>query len=560
MGLYETINMGGGLSYIGMWPTIVFVPVMWQMMFLETAEKMTDEVVRSISALFLLLTSVAFGYFFASYIGSVEAIDCTVLQRAFIVGPCILTSLIVGQDPFGDGHLCAVMCCVDFIGGIAQGFSAPGGWTGIIERFWAMWSKTPDSPKKKALRVESYVGFAFGFMCVVHAVVMPPQAHLSVMRALVGCIVPYVSLWHAAHEIGEAGERAMTCGLVGRVVVAALCLGCSEYYGYQALPMRMQIAALLIGAVSSGAAAFVAAASGIYLYYEMTGHIFGVEDGPITWLIFWGVVTWATSEGWVFLFYDSYDEKQKKRVLNTNWQDRILGLFEFAAGAVLAKAGALEPGTVGEAVVYLLPPVTIWFTLETKMLNHMQVGTPFHPTWWVDGDLPKFSPTDYVNVTFGVATALITIILTTYAFYAVTSVVSFSAFSFSEPSIWKFAAAHGITFVFHSGIWMIVASSGVPEVGAQKMFQLFPPPLPPFVRANPHDCIPVHKIDLFIGNSLLFIGGFILSDDLLSDVQEYYFKVFVFLLWGVVTLMKLKVHYDGWGYVDPVSAGKVKKN
>ena len=68
----------------------------------------------------------------------------------------------------------------------------------------------------------------------------------------------------------------------------------------------------------------------------------------------------------------------------------------------LHKAGHLTAGTVGAPVVYLLPPVTLWFTLETKMLNHLQVGTPFHPSWWMEGDLPRFSPSDWVNVTFGI--------------------------------------------------------------------------------------------------------------------------------------------------------------
>ena len=404
-----------------------------------------------------------------------------------------------------------------------------------------------------ALRVEAYIGMAFSLFTLIYAAIMPSAAPFSIMITLVAIPVQYLRCWYVALD---QDSKSQVYVIPARITIIAGCLYISEHYGILKLTMRMQALAMVLGAVNPYLAALSTSLSSIYLYFHMAAYVLTVEHGAINWLIGFAGLTLLSSEGWIWLFYHDYDEKQKARVLRTNWQDRILSIFMIAAGSVLAKAGHLEPGTKGEAVVYLLPPVTLWFTLETKMLNHMQVGTPFHPTWWVDGDLPKFAKTDYVNVTFGVATALITVILTSFAFYAINSVIGFSCLSYNEPSLWKFAATHGITFVFHSGMWMIVASAGVPEVGAQRIFQAFPPPLPPFVRANPHDCVPMHKIDLVIGNLLLLLGGFCLSDGVLGEAEEKAFKNVVFILWGLTALNKLRIHYQGWGYVDPVSARK----
>lgn len=558
MGVYEMITLVGGLSYLPMFPTVLAIPQLWQMILFEPDEAMTAEVMISIEALFLQLTVVvAIGFLLAYYLNSVVYQDVTVIQRMFIVSTCVGLTALLGQDPFPDYHFCFLMTAFDVIGGVAHGLAAPGGLAGVWDRFWKHWRNKPNTPKKMALRVDSYIGLFFGFVALVYAAIMPPNRDLSIMTTMVSIPIQYLWFWYAAHD---QGDKSMGPVLFTRILFGASCLYITEVYGILVLPLRMQAAALPLGLANPYLSAVSNALSTVYLYYVMTAHVLTVENGPIYWLIGWGAVTWISSEGWIWLFYNDYDNKQKARVLRTNWQDRILSVFEIAAGGALAKAGHLAPGTVGEAVVYLLPPVTLWFTLETKMLSHMQVGTPFHPTWWVDGDLPKFSKTDYVNVSFGIATALITIILTSYAFYAVTAVIGFSAFSFDETSLWKFAAAHGITFVFHSGIWMIVASSGVPEVGAQKMFQLFPPPLPPFVRANPHDCVPMHKVDLVIGNGLLVLAAFALNDGVLGEAEEKAFKTVVFILWGLCTANKLRIHYNGWGYVDPVTAGKVKKN
>lgn len=387
----------------------------------------------------------------------------------------------------------------------------------------------------------------FGFMATVYEAVVA-QEKLGIIISTIATIIPF--FWIGFHA-NDPSETPTKCLLLHRLIMAGSLLYMSEVMGFGKLNLVFYFTAgaLTVGAVSPYLGAIVSGVSTLVLYKLGCDYVLSVEDAASLWMLGWGVVTAITSYGWVFLFYDEYDDKQKVRVMNTHWQDKILGLFCFVSGAALDKAGFLLPGTVGEPVVYLLPPITLWFTLETKMLNHIQVGTPFHPTWWIDGYLPRFSHTDWVNATFGIVTALITVVLTTYAYYAVNTAVGFGSISFANESVWKFALGHGILFIWHSGMWMIVASSGIPPM-AHHTFPLhvFPPELPAFIQANPHDCIPVHKVDLAIGVALLFAGTFSLDD----GKYDMPVKIAVAFLWACQTISKVNVHRKGWGYVAPV--------
>jgi len=214
----------------------------------------------------------------------------------------------------------------------------------------------------------------------------------------------------------------------------------------------------------------------------------------------------------------------------------------------LYRANYLLPDTLGGPVVYLLPIVTLWFSLETKLLTHLKVGTPFHPSWWmygskVVGQVPRYAASDWVNVTFSLATALITIILTSYAWVATNVAVGFSAVSFFSVNTWKFAVSHGMLFIFHSGLWMIVASSGVPHLGKAKKFQIFPPQIPAFFQCDPKKCIDIHKIDLVIGHFLLTVGAFWLGDGSNKDSpQNLVTKLTVGVAWIFSLVYKGYIH------------------
>ena len=147
-----------------------------------------------------------------------------------------------------------------------------------------------------------------------------------------------------------------------------------------------------------------------------------------------------------------YDEKQQKRIQGTHWQDNILAIFVIVVGGALDKANYLRSDTLGGPVVYLLPVVTLWFSLETKLLTHLWVGTPFHPSWWMygstkDDQVPRYSKNDWINVTFSIGTILITAVLTSYAWFATNKAVGFDAMGFTSSNTWKFAGmSYSINF------------------------------------------------------------------------------------------------------------------
>lgn len=558
MDSYQLLNVVGALNYLSMYPSMLVLPSVWAMVFMVEESALTETITKSILGLFLILLVVIVPTYAAAYKYDYKTfIDVSVAQRVIIVSLAIVTTAVVGQEPFPDWSFIRTMVMADVLLAVAHGFLADGGYPGIGERIWKLFTNTPIDSFHKSLRVESYVGMTFGFMAYVYAAVVS-DILLSVVMSVVSCFIPYIWIWFNACDQTKAPRKLI---FAHRLTIAAALLYLSEVedFGVLNIVFRMQALALTAGAVSPYFGAITTGVSTLYLYKLGSDYVLTIPRGPFYWLSAWSIITVLTSYGWLFLFYDGYDEKQKKRVIRTHWQDRILGVFMFGLASTMEKAGHLATGTVGEPIVYLLPPVTLWFTLETKMLNHIQVGTPFHPSWWVDGDLPKFSPTDWVNVTFGVATALITVVLTSYAFYAVTTAVEMSSFGFGTKSTWKFATAHGILFIFHSGMWMIVASSGIPPIGDAPIFRAFPPELPPFIRCSPHDCVPPHKFDLAIGHILLVAGGLYLSDSVETAqlMQESMLtKSFVGAVWFISIIWKISVHCKGWGYVEPIKNKK----
>lgn len=134
MGVYETVTLMGAISYIGMYPSLVAIPALWKFMLFEFDDDLwTEEVTKSLQALFLLLgVVVAMTYFYAYRLDSVVLMDVSVMQRIFWVSICVSLTALLGQDIFPHhNHFCMLMTAVDVSGGIAHGLAAPGGLSGV---------------------------------------------------------------------------------------------------------------------------------------------------------------------------------------------------------------------------------------------------------------------------------------------------------------------------------------------------------------------------------------------------------------------------------------------
>lgn len=267
-----------------------------------------------------------------------------------------------------------------------------------------------------------------------------------------------------------------------------------------------------------------------------------VPGAPLKWVLGWTAVNVASSYGWLALYEGGYTDAQKARVRRTHWQDKILAAFTVALGFALDRCGSLGPGTVGGPVALLLPAANLWFTLESKLLTHLWVGTPFHPTWWCDGAVERFAPSNLINLTFALATGLQTIVLTTYAFYAVNEAaggwdVLKSPLDFASKPLWKILTAHGMAQIWGTGMWMIAASSGVPAWVEGMTFM----DVPPIARVDPKDCVPIHKRDLLIGVGLLALGA--LAPAEAAGALALAGKAAVAVSWGSFLAPKLRAHF-----------------
>ena len=138
--------------------------------------------------------------------------------------------------------------------------------------------------------------------------------------------------------------------------------------------------------------------------------------------------------------------------------------------------------------------------------------------------------------------------------------------------------SHGILFIFHSGHWMIIASSGVPQIGVGPAFTAFPPEIPTLFQCDPKTCISLHKkgkkeewnffyvktmflmillflimsiqnyvtvvpmLDLVLGSVFMFLGSFYLGDGTDGSPENFVTKVVIGLSWAYSLFSKLMIH------------------
>ena len=306
-----------------------------------------------------------------------------------------------------------------------------------------MYKSTPVDSYKKSLRLESYLGMTFGFIAYIYAAIIS-DIKQSLVTTMIVSTLPYFWIWFIAHEPSFTSYFILK---IQRVAIAALLLYFVFVidFGVMNIIYIVQAINILSGLISSKVNTIVLILSSLFVYKLECDYILTLESAPFYWLSGWGLMTAIASYIWIFLFYNGYNEHQQARLSGTHWQDNILALFTVVVAGALDRADYLRPEqTFGAVVVYLLPIGMLWFSLESKLLTHLWVGTPFHPSWWVYGDskpgqTPKYATNHWVNVTFSFSTLLATVILTTYAWFVINKSVGFESFSFSSTNSWKFA-------------------------------------------------------------------------------------------------------------------------
>jgi len=440
----ELTSLAKGLLYFSLYPLLKLKPEFFFKFILLGAdyEKYVDDdaVLKSMSGIFLVLASViSIPYIYAGIFGHRVYVDISIMQRVTVVFlSVLLTSYVIKQNPFETGNFQYTVFFVDVFPALVQGIGSPDGFAGMKKRLNDMFRSTPSN---KPLRLEAYLGMVFGFMSCIYASVVSDM-YLSLTVAMIVTILPYFFMWFAAHEESVSKEFVAFYRLAINGTLLYLVFGINFYGGLHTV-LLLQATSLTIGAFSSTAAAAFLGLSSIYVYKIECDYVLTAENGPFFWLVGWGIMTSLLSHGWLALFYQGYNEDQQNRIMRTHWQDNILGLFNIVVGGALNRAEYLTTG-LGPNVIYLLPPVSLWFSLETKLLTHLWVGTPFHPSWWMygstkKGQVPRYADSDWINVTFSIGTVLITVVLTMYAWVAINVATGFTSHRFDSENTWKFA-------------------------------------------------------------------------------------------------------------------------
>ena len=483
---------------------------------------------------------------------STVLVDISVVQRIYLIPPILILSALTSKTVFDSLNLAILMIVVDVIGAYVHSLLAPEkGLFGVISRLkeWATRKNGAGWGTDAIHQTEAYLCYVFAAVASVYVAVVGTKDTSAIVVHL-ECFFCGNWLWFFAH-----GPKPSDAGFARTFFVLVPVAGClleivfehSDTTDPESISLLLNALCLVVGVVSQRAGIVLRIIATLALYGLMWHAVSTTANGLYYWSIFWGCVTFASSQTWRFLFSDGYNTQQLKRISGTYFQDFLLALFQAGLGGVLVKADC--PYNVAYPIGLLLPVVTLWFSLETKFLTHLWTGTPFHPSWAVpknpgDPVTPKYSVSQAVNWTFSIATVLITAVLTTYAAYAVVVSVGKNP----DGVTWKTVGAHGAVFVLHTGIWMMFASSGIPRCADDTRSKVpMPPALPPFFKCDPHACVPIHLADLSFGILLMCIAGLTSSLDDATDSLKNAVWLLLGLSWLTSIMAKVAIHRRYWG-------------
>lgn len=211
------------------------------------------------------------------------------------------------------------------------------------------------------------------------------------------------------------------------------------------------------------------------------------------WFVLFGISLSFSSTIWYFLFYLFTFENLPALAWNVYRQDLMISAFLVLFG-ILSESLDNKASKHVSIISWLLPFSSIWFTSSTKLLVHLEVGTPFHPSWAAKELAPVWGGSIITDINFSMATLFLTAISTTYVALVVLRYLSYKN--------WLVFSWHGIAIILFSSLWMIVSSSGLPAP-TESMNAMT---IAPFFPVDPIQAVSIHVYDIFIGILMVAIG------------------------------------------------------
>lgn len=502
--LLRKLTLAGALSYFSALTGAVFPALFGALPGVATPQG--AELVH-LRALLLAVVPLGGLYLYALAAGRLELIRLTIFWRFLLVGPWIVLSAASGNlQP----AIAALLLGVDV--GIPL-------LAVLLTHQGLTWLRLPwrkrDSLVDNFLMLESVHGFGFinAFALALtfqpEAVLTSPETSyvLGFAVAVFGCLYLLLA-WVATSD--DPDRRKV--GLVARTVMFGVALF------WIALGMPAPVGQAL------------AAATGIGLLIHCYSTLF--EDkvqgkgswSEGKWLVLAAVVLAVLSSLW-FSASPKYNDTCVELSKNIHRQDMIIAALAIVVGIAAANIKQQAP-LHARALAWLLPIAAVWFTTETKILCHLEAGSPFHPSWTERGLAPVWADSPVVNVTFWAATMLLTALATGY--------LGMVVFRFYRPEGWTQLVKHGGLLVLASGIWMASSSSGtaapVPSL----------PSLPPFFPVDAIQAVSIHVYDLLLGIGMMALGPALHAA--LKPADRRLPQVVVAVAWWAFVLPKLWLH------------------
>lgn len=471
-GPYEWLMVAGALVYLSL-PVFMAFPALFAAA--GQVPPYEGERLAHLRALLTAVTPIGLIYLYAVLRGHRSLMDLTLAWRLAWVAPWLAANWAFGRL---EGGAALFIASVDVALPVAT-LALSADARGCLGRLRAHLDTWTGDLGRRLMAVEAKLGLAGVLVASLLLLRDPAGGYVdSFATAVPGCYM-LALLWAARSDAAEVPRFALAV----RAGAVGVALG---LYGFGFHPLLM-----------AGYAAY--AGLGLYLHaYNLLWARFVVSEAwTLTrWVATGAVGVMALSTVW-FSCSSHFGPHARELAVNIHRQDLIIGGFAVLVALLLKEivpVARLHAAVIG----WLLPFSAVWFTLETKLLANLGVGSPLHPSWPARGLAPVWGGTPVVDLTFWLATLFMTAISTTYAAVVL--------LRYLPRAGWLTLAWHGTAVILVSALWMIASSSGLPApIEALAAKGSIPPFLPGF---DPITAVGIHVRDLIIGMGLIAAGLF----------------------------------------------------
>lgn len=503
--VYNWLMIAGGVIYLTL-PLFIFFPSLFA--GIAGIPVLEGERLVDLRSLLLLVTPIGLIYLYAVCTRSKTLMDLTLLWRLFWVAPWLIANWAVGTLEKGAMLFIASVDIALPVAMLALSSEARGFWPRLRSHF----DRWNFSSAHKIMAFEGRLSFLGALAFSIHALLQPqPHYVMSFVTAVPACY-SFFLMWAAKEERCHSAYFA----LFMRALVIASLAACIRL-GFDHEILYPYLAFTILG--------LYAHAYGI----AWENFVRSEKISLTVWIISVAVLVILVSIGW-YTVSPAFEDAARQLAFNIHRQDLIIGGFSVLVAILLFEIQSVVP-LHAKGIAWLLPFSAIWFTIETKMLANLGVGTPLHPSWPARGLAPMWGGSVTIDVTFWMATLFLTAITTTY------TALVFLRFLPRQNSLklsW-----HGIAIILVSSLWMIASSSGLPAPTES----LAPGgSIPPFLPGNnPIGAVSIHVRDLILGMALI-TSGLLLKRVVLKKNALCFVIV---ILWWATLLPKAWFHAQG---------------